>query len=1252
MAQGFSTGKMDLLKKILAEKGLETLEHTAPKPRRTNEPCPLSHSQQRLWFLEQFDSESKAFNIPAMLRLHGNLNRDRLTDAINETVRRHEVLRTTFAADGEESLQIVHENLEISMPFQDISEFRETEKEVFVMQSAREAAIHEFALNRLPLLKFNLLKLAAAEHILVLVMHHIISDGWSIGVLVSEISEIYTALEENRAPILSNLPIQYADYAVWQRENIESGKLEKQIEYWTEKLSGNLAVLDLPTDKPRPKIQLHHGASFRIELDEVTTSSIKSLAKSNDSTLFVTLLAGYKALLYRYSRHKEIVVGTSVAGRNYAETEPLIGFFLNTIVLRSNFSKSENFAGFLKKLRKTSLEAFENQDAPIELLIQRLKPERNSGISPLFQTLFVMQNNQSFALKIGSLDAEIIEVENNSAKFDISVSAEERNDKITLDFEYDTNLFEAATIKRFAAHYRNLMREIAENDSLKIDEINLFDDAETHRIKTLSLGVEFKKTNKAVHQIIAEKAIQTPDAIAVRFAEKKLTYKELNAQSNRLARNLTKKGVGIEDKIGLYFERSPEMIVALLAILKAGAVYVPLDPRYPSDRLSFIAEDAKLSAVLTHHTVKNALVVSCPIFVWENLTECLKEVSDEELEIKIDGENPAYLIYTSGSTGKPKAVMTRHAGLSNYAQYAVKEFNLTEKDKVLQFASVSFDASAEEIFPCLMTGATLFLRSEQMIATMTDFVRSCTEWKITVLDLPTAFWHLLVDAFEAENINLPESVRLVIIGGEKAKTSAVRKWTQKIPKNIALHNTYGPTETTIVATSEKYEYQEAEISPEFGIGKPVGNVNTYVLDEQMRIVPQGVIGELFIGGAGLARGYLNKAALTAEKFVPDPFGKGERLYQTGDLVRWNNQEKLEFIGRADRQVKVRGFRVELGEIEAVLTQSEQIKQAAVLAEGETLTAFLVKRGAEIEVESLREELKAKLPEYLRPQKYVEVENIPFNAAGKVDEARLKQGDAAELRISKTAERELPIGETETKIVQIWAELLGVNKIGRRENFFELGGHSLLVTKVLARLRENYEVEISLREFFENPTIVATATAVENAKNRGTENIPKIEKAPENAVIPLSFPQERIWFLCQLDPTNVAYNVPRAVRINGKLDKSLVETAFTEIFRRHELLRTTFHTIDGQTVQKVNVPQRVIIDSVDLRHIARENQKQKIENFIETEGNRIFNLEKLPLLRLTLLQTAENEHILVLVEHHLLHDGWTQGVLINEFIRLY
>lgn len=1252
MAQGFSAGKMDLLKKLLAEKGLETLDQNTPQPRRTDLPCPLSYSQQRLWFLDKFDSESKAFNIPAMICLRGNLNRNWLINAINETVKRHEVLRTAFISDGEEPLQIVHENLEISLPFQDISDLSKAEKEVFVMQSVREAAMREFSLASLPLIKFSLLKLETDEHILVLVMHHIISDGWSIGVLINEISEIYAAFEENRAPNLPRLSIQYPDYAVWQRENIESGKLERQVGYWTEKLSGRLPILELPTDKPRPNIQFHQGASFKIEFDETLASSVKSLAKNNDSTLFVTLLAGYKALLHRYSRQYEIIVGTSVAGRNYAETEPLIGFFLNSIVLRSFISKNESFAEFLKHLRKTSLEAFENQDAPIELLIERLKLERNPGRSPLFQTLFVMQNNPTFALRIGSLDAEIIEVENNSAKFDISVSAEEKDGKITLDFEYDTNLFESATIERFAAHYRNLMREVAENDSLVIDAINLIDEAETARIKTISQGVEMPKTNQTVHQIIATKAIQTPDAIAVRFEETTLTYKELNAQANCLARILTENGFKIEDKIGLYFERSPEMIIALLAILKAGAVYVPLDPRYPSERLSFIAEDAKLSAVLMHRAVKHNLTVDCPFLVWEDLAESLESVSDKELETDLDGENLAYLIYTSGSTGKPKAVMSRHAGLSNYAQHAVKEFGLSESDKVLQFASVSFDTSAEEIFSCLMAGATLVLRNEAMLSTMTEFVRRCGEWEITILDLPTVFWHLLVDSFDAENVNLPESLRLVIIGGEKAKSSAVRRWTQKTPKNIALHNTYGPTEATIVATSEQFMDSEAEISPEFGIGKPVGNTNAYVLDEQMQILPHGVIGELFIGGDGLARGYLNQAALTAEKFVPNPFDEGKRLYRTGDLVRWNQFEKLEFIGRADRQVKVRGYRVELGEIETVLVQNEQIKQAAVLATGETLTAYLVKANTEIEVESLREELRQKLPEYLRPQKFVEVEKIPLNANGKIDEAVLKQSDATELRISNTVERELPIGEIEVRIAQLWAELLGIGEIGRRENFFELGGHSLLVTKVLARLREKFEIEIPLRDFFENPTVAATASAIENAESRGTGNIPKIEKAPENAVIPLSFPQERIWFLCQLDPTNVAYNVPRAVRITGNLDKNLVEKAFTEIFRRHEILRTTFHTIDAQPVQKVNEPQTVKIKSLDLRHLAPEHQKFEIDEYIETEGNRIFNLAELPLLRLSLLRIAEKEHILVLVEHHLLHDGWTQGVLINDFIKVY
>ncbi|NMF64063.1 non-ribosomal peptide synthetase [Brasilonema octagenarum UFV-E1] len=1061
---------------------------------------PLSYGQRSLWFLYQLAPLSPAYNIVNAVRIKGDIDIPALQRAFEKLVERHPALRTTFTAYYGEPVQQVHQQRVFDFHKQDIS----TWSEESVNQRLLEEAHRPFNLERGPLMRVNLFARSAQEHILQLGVHHIVGDFWSLAVLVQELGILYEAQKDGTSVSLAPLPLQYTDYSRATAEMLASAEGERFWAYWQKQLAGHLPVLNLSTDRPRPLIQTYQGATVPFKLSADLTQRLKAHSRTQGATLYMTLLAAFKVLLHRYTGQEDILVGSPTAGRNRADFAALVGYFVNPVVLRSDMSGNPTFLAFLGQVQQTVIHAFEHQDYSFALLVERLQPVRDPSRSPLFQTMFVLQKAHilneeglaSFALgetgarmHLGKLEMESLALEQRVAQFDLTLTMAEVDGELAASLEYNTDLFDAATIMRMASHFQTLLESILANPHHKLSELSILSKAELHqllvefnqnqskiRIPRQEPGNEPKsKIDQCVHELFAAQVERTPDAVAVEFANEKLSYRELNLRANQLAHYLKFLGVGSDVLVSICLERSPQMLVGILAILKAGGAYVPLDPAYPPQRLALMLEDSQSSVLITQQKITQwlpkhkAKVVSIDTD-WEVIA-C--ESQENPVNNDVTAENLAYVIYTSGSTGVPKGVMIPHGALTNYTQAAADEYELDIGDRVLQFASISFDAAAEEIFPCLIRGGTLVLRTDAMLSSVRVFLQKCCELELTVLDLPTAFWHQVASGLATEGCILPKQLRLVLIGGEKALKTQLTIWQKYATNSVRLVNTYGPTETTIVAT--KCDLSELA-SAEVPIGSAIPNVQTYVLDNHLQPVPIGVVGELYIGGVGVARGYLNRPDLTADKFISNPYSQEPiaRLYKTGDLVRYLSNGNLEFIGRIDHQVKIRGFRIELGEIEAVLNQYPGVREVVVLDRedipGEKrLVAYVVPDQEQpITTSELRRFLKEKLPEYMVPSAFILLDKLPLTPNGKVDRLALPAPDGIRPELEETFVA--PRNPVEEVLALIWSEVLRVEQVGIYDNFFELGGHSLLATQVLSRLRDIFQVELPLHVLFEATTV--------------------------------------------------------------------------------------------------------------------------------------------------------------------------------------
>jgi amino acid adenylation domain-containing protein/thioester reductase-like protein len=1082
-----STDDFELLDYLLEDDEIELPQTIKISRRENQDPAPLSYAQSRLWFLEQLESESGVYNTGGAVRLVGVLDVAALAASLNEIVQRHEILRTTFAIANGQPVQVIAPTLAVTLPVIDLQQLPDRERNAEVKRLAIQAADRPFDLTEGALLRVTLLKLGQTEHILLLIMHHIVFDGWSKEVLVRELATLYENFSRGKYFPLPELPIQYADFAHWQRQRLQGEVLEQQLTYWKQKLADAPPVLELPTDRPRSAVQTFRGSTQFFELSPSLTQKLKQLSQKQGVTLFMTLLAAFQTLLYRYTNQKDICIGSPIANRNCHQIEPLIGFFVNTLILRTDLSGNPSFQQLLDRVRQVALDAYAHQDLPFEVLVEQQQPERSLSYTPLFQVMFSLENAPSEPFALPGLTFDPLEIDTGIAKFDLTLSMEETQQGLKGRFEYNTDLFDARRMTRTIEHWQNLLEGIVAAPDRRISELPLLSKAERHQllVEWNDTGAEYSLKH-CIHQLFEKQVERSPDAIAAIYKDEQLTYRELNNRANQLARYLKKLGVGPEILVGICVERSLDMLVGLLGILKAGGAYLPLDPGYPKQRLEFMLRDTQVPVLLTQQSLLDASEHQRQFVCLDTDWAAIALESQENPIARTQSENLAYTIYTSGSTGTPKGVAIQHDSLVNYIETVCLEYELKSSDRVLQFASIGFDVAAEEVFSCLVRGATLVLRTNEMLSSIPYFLQQCRRLGVTILDLPTAFWHQLTSELNAA-MPLPETLRLVIIGSESALPDCLKIWQQQVGQRVRLVNSYGPTETTIGATLcdlSKLMADETTVP----IGRPIRNAQAYVLDSYLQPVPVGVPGELYIGGAGVARGYFNQTKLTAERFISNPFvnlKSKARLYKTGDLVRYRSDGNIEFLGRIDRQVKIRGFRIELEEIETVMCQHPGIRETAIVVRedrpgNKCLVAYLVHKPEQtLTITELRSFLKEKLPEYMVPSVFMQLEALPLTPNGKVDRRSLPvpEQTRSELEATYVAPR-TPL---EQQLAEIWAQVLGLETVGIHDNFFDLGGHSLLITQLFAQVRDTFEVNISLRSLFKEPTVANIAETIEIAQ---------------------------------------------------------------------------------------------------------------------------------------------------------------------------
>lgn len=1204
---------------------------------------PLSFGQQRLWLVEQLRPESGFFNSPIALRLSGDLNIAALQASLSEIVRRHESLRTVFRVVGDEPRQFIQPPGPVALQIADLTDIDPTERQTRVAELMLEAIQLPFDLATDSVIRVSLLQLAAQEHVLLLTLHHIVSDGWSMGVLTRELTSFYPAFIRAESSPLPELAVQYADYAQWQREWLKGDLLEQQVSYWKEQLADAPDLLSLPTDRPRPAIQSNQGARHYFVVDKHVLADLESIAERENATLFMVLVTAFQIMLARYSGQNDICIGTPIANRSNTEVEAMIGFFVNSLVLRTHVDLDLDFATLLQRVRTVALEAYTHQDVPFEHLVELLAPVRQMSHAPLFQAVLTMLNTPVSDLTLPGLTLEKIENRLTMCEVDLRLNVTEENGGLSVYFEYSTDLFDPETIARMSSHFVCLLDAIGCNTKVAVGDLPMMSEVEQHQslVEWNDSATDLPQT-AAVHQLFELQARLRPDHPALAFQGVEISYVELNRRANRLARHLQTLGVGPEMLVGICVERSPEMIVGLLAVLKAGGAYLPLDPNYPTARLSYMVSDANLALLLTQDSLLDILPASSVYTVCLDEEASWQSYSDTDLACKVAADSLAYVIYTSGSTGLPKGTLLHHGGLVNLAHAQAKLFAVTPTHRILQFASFNFDASTWEIFMALSWGATLCMASRDELMPGPELEQSIQKLGVSMATLPPTALALL--ASEA----LP-GLETIVVAGEACSTSLVDMWRD----GRKFFNAYGPTESTVCASAFDCSDTHDGVPP---IGLPIDNMRLYVLDSRLQPVPVGVTGELYIAGMGLARGYANQAGLTAERFIPDPFSaKGSaRLYKSGDLVRRLPDGNIEFLGRIDNQFKIRGFRVELGEVEAALTALRQIKEAvAVVREDQAgdkrLLAYLVAREggnpAALEQEALRKALLRSLPEHMVPAHFVLLERFPLTPNGKIDHKALPEPDITRSEADYVA----PRNEMEQVLAEIWGDVLKLERVGIHDDFFVLGGHSLRATTVVARIRQRFNVDLALRTLFEVPTIAGLALRIESAETDtelGKAASPAIERAELQSAYPMSAGQRRLWILHRLDPTNTAHHVATVLDMPVGTKLVALEQSLSVLVERHEVLRTVFLETDAAVpLQRIEAAQAV---QLVQREIASEEQ---LQTHVSQFHQRAFDLTRGPLFRAELLRTWDGRVLLAWCMHEIIADGSSSQILQRELTML-
>ncbi|WP_448265466.1 amino acid adenylation domain-containing protein [Nostoc sp. DSM 114159] len=1237
---------------------------------------PLSYGQQALWFLWQLAPESAAYNMVFACRICSQVNVTILQKTFQLLINRHPQLRSTFSKQGNQVVQQIHQT---QLPdFQQInaSNWSEQELEQRVFQEYKQP----FDLKNGPIIRVRLFTSSPDEHILLMSVHHIAGDGWSMPLLMEELIASYPALESGVEPSLIPLQHSYIDYIYWQRELLTTAQGEKLWNYWQQQLAGELPVLNLPTDKPRPSIQTYNGASHNFTLSPELTEKLKKLAQTEGVTQYILLLAAFQVLLYRYTGQEDILVGVPTSGRTQIEFASIVGYFVDPVVIRANLSGNPSFGEFLAQIRSCVSQALAHQDFPFALLVERLQPQRDSSRSPIFQTVFnfILQNLGQFEqtqklLLEGEVNREgfilkPFEIPQMEGQFDLDLTIAENNSSLAGIFKYNTDLFDASTIKRITGNFITLLEGIVANPQQPISRLPLLTQPEQQQ-----LLVEWNNTqadysqDKCIYQLFEVQVERTPNAVAVVYENQQLTYQQLNNQANQLAHYLRSLGVKSDTLVGLCVERSLLTIVGILGILKAGGAYVPLDPEYPTERLSFMLEDAQVKVLVTQQQLVDTIPqhqahIVCLDTDWEKIAqEC--ELNPENTATP---DNLAYVIYTSGSTGKPKGVLVNHSNVTRLFAATDSWYNFNQDDVWTMFHSYAFDFSVWEIWGALLYGGKLIVVPYLVTRSPESFYQLLCQEKVTILNQTPSAFRQLIQA--EQSITFPPAsslnLRQVIFGGEALEINSLQPWFERHgDTSPQLVNMYGITETTVHVTYRPLSKADLQSTASV-IGRPIPDLQVYVLDEHQQPAPIGVLGEMYVGGEGVTRGYLNRPELTAERFISNPFDNSKKLYKTGDLARYLPNGELEYLGRIDNQVKIRGFRIELGEIEALLASHPAIWESVVIVRedepGDTCTegsrskrlvAYVVPQTEQsLTVPELRQFLKAKLPEYMMPSAIVLLESLPLTSNGKVDRRALPKPDLdSTLRELYVA----PRTPTEEMLAQIWAQVLKLEQVGIHDNFFELGGHSLLATQLLSRIRNIFKVELVLRELFAASTVAELAQSIGQLQQQDSEiTSPPLLKRTRDAELPLSYAQQRLWFLDQFEPNSPFYNIPMALRLVGNLDRVALEQSLQEIIHRHEALRTNFITVDGKPSQIIQTETTWTVSVVDLKYLSTTEREITSQQLAQQQVTQPFDLAKEALIRATLVVLNETEHVLLVCMHHVVSDGWSMGVFVQELAALY
>lgn len=1217
---------------------------------RRNQSIPLSFSQQGLWFIEQLEPGSPLYNVPRLYRLAGELNRDAAEKSFFALANRHEILRVTFRDREGMPAQIVNESALPTITFQSGMSEEEVRRQVDI-----EAQM-PFDLEKGPLLRVVFFSLDNKNHLMLVNMHHLICDLWSMGILIKEWLSFYQAYQTGQPANMESLPLQFTDYARLEEDLLSSDEMERQLDFWKNKLGGELPTLTLFPNQSHGVTRSSQGKEERFRIPSDLVEKLQGVGGRRNATLYMTVMAAFQALLHRYSQQNDIVVGTPVAGRMDTETDNLIGCFVNTIVVRTDLSGELTFNTLLDKVKLEFLQAFNHQDVPFEKVVRALRPDRDQSHSPLFQVMFSFQSRLDSSTKIPGLEIKGDEyIHTGTSKFDLTLYIELEEDGWIGYWEYRTDRFEEDSVKRMSHHFLNLLKAIADDPDKPINRMDMLTDTEKQQLldELNNTDVSYP-SDKCLHELFQKQADLTPDAVAAIYKNKEITYSQLEKESNRLAHFLREQGIREDTCVGVYMDRSLELVTALLGILKAGGAFLPLDTEAPSSRIMKILQDAKAPLCLTQeHLVKGLDGDSSVICVsMDREKEELKKYPVSRVQSEVSPEHLVSVYYTSGSTGQPKGVASTHRGWVNRIHWMQRQHRLQPGESVLQKTTLTFDDAAVEFFWPLMAGGRIALIEPGMHRDPRAILDAGISYQVSVIQFVPSMLGMVLDTITEEDKQSLDRLRVVISSGEALHGDLVKRFLQCMPGK--LFNTWGATEVSIDSTmhtcSEK-DVQDAVVS----VGRPIDNNQVYILDRNLQPVPLGVAGDLYIGGIGVARGYLNQPERTKHAFLDHPFRPGLRLYRTGDRGCFREDGAILFLGREDNQVKIRGMRVETGEIENTLLEHEAVKEAVVILREDQsvkqLVAYLVSiDNTPLDSGELRLYLQDKLPEYMIPAYYMVLDHLPLNANGKVERTALPAPDSSHLALQEKFLA--PRTDTEKTLAKIWSELLGLDRVGIHDHFFKLGGHSLLAVQVISRIFDTTGIRIPLRSIFEKPTIEDLAVHIDQKKER--DHAPKgIEPTGQTTYLPLSFAQQRLWFLHQLNPESSAYNMPKCYIIRGKLDLEAIQESLKQLIERHTVLRTVFESNgEGYPVQSVLTQWELPFEYKDLSHHPSEEQEEWVRDIFHREARRPFHLSDGPLIRVQLIRCHEQEHRLIFNMHHIISDGWSIGIMIREISEIY